>query len=65
MIKITKLGKQINNSNDKKSTNKHFNCPSCGCSYIASYMEYGYCSKVYPYYYCKCPNCHTENWVNK
>lgn len=61
-MKIIKLGKQINDSNSGSSTDKRFNCPYCGCGYVASDREYGYCSNVYPYYHCKCPNCHAENW---
>lgn len=58
-MKIIKLGKQ---TGDEQSTGKRFDCPYCECSYVASDKEYSYCSKVYPHYYCKCPNCHAENW---
>lgn len=58
-MKIIRLGKQ---TDIEKSTGKRFNCSYCECSYVASDKEYGYCSKVHPYYYCKCPNCHAENW---
>ena len=58
-MKIIKLGKQIDN---EKSTGKRFNCPFCECSYIASDEEISYSSKVYPYHYCKCPNCHMDNF---
>lgn len=59
-MKIIKLGKINNNAIDG---DKHFNCPFCGCEYIASSNEYSYETHILDFY-TKCPNCKADNWYN-